>query len=407
MPMADGSSVCKLAVVASHPIQYFTPLYQRLATAPGLDLEVFFCRDFGVQRRYDKQFGRTIQWDVDLLAGYRHRFLPNVSPVHDTFNPLHAVNPTIFAYLLRKFDALWLHGYLYPSNWLAAAAAMLRGTPILSRSELRNHADRPSRWFDALRDRVIRTWVQRSDALLYIGTLNRQAYLARGAREEQLFFCPYSVDVARLRDAAMNRSGAKLMLRERFGIPEDRVVVLFAGKLMARKHPEAVLECGDLLPLRERAHLLFVGSGPMEQQLRETASQRSLPNVTFAGFVNQQQLPRLYAASDVFAMPSENETWGLALNEAMAAGVSPVASDDVGAAADLIEQGHTGFVFPSRDWREMQKYIVRLVTDAGLRAEMGRAAARRSLTYSHEASVKGILDALSALGVYRRVDGAV
>lgn len=406
MAIEDRAPVCKLAVVASHPIQYFTPLYQRLAAAPGLDLEVFFCRDFGVQLRYDKQFGRAIQWDIDLLAGYKHRFLPNVSPVRDTFNPLHAINPTVFAHLLRKFDALWLHGYLYPSNWLAAAAAKLRGTRILSRSELRNQVDRQAQWFDALRDRLIEAWVQRSDALLYIGTLNRQAYLQRGAREDQLFFCPYSVDVHGLRNAAKNRSDAKVILRERFGIPEDRVVVLFAGKLLARKHPEAALECCELPAFRERAHLLFVGSGPMEQQLRDTASQRSMPNVTFAGFVNQHEMPAMYAASDVFAMPSENETWGLVLNEAMAAGLSPIASDDVGAAADLIQQGRTGFVFPSRDWSEMQKCVVRLITDPQLRVEMGHAAAARSLTYSYEASVAGILEALSSLGVYKRIDDA-
>lgn len=406
MTTPDRSRACNLAVVASHPIQYFTPLYQRLAAAPGLDLEVFFCRDFGVKQRYDKQFGRDIQWDIDLLAGYRHRFLPNVSPVHDTFNPLHAVNPTVFAHLLRKFDAVWLHGYLYPSNWLAAAAAKLRGTRILSRSELRHHVNRPPRWFDPFRDRAIRAWVQRSDALLYIGKLNRQAYLERGARTEQLFFCPYSVDVDRLRRAADNRGAARVMLRERYGIPEDRVVVLFAGKFIARKHPEAVLECGDLLPVREHAHLLLAGSGPMEQQLREAAGRYNLPNVTFAGFVNQQELPSLYAASDVFAMPSENETWGLALNEAMAAGVTPVVSDDVGAAADLVDQGRTGFVFSNRDWRQMQQYLVRLVTDARLRAEMGSAAAAKAVTYSYDASANGILEALSSLGVYQSVDGA-
>jgi glycosyltransferase involved in cell wall biosynthesis len=94
------------------------------------------------------------------------------------------------------------------------------------------------------------------------------------------------------------------------------------------------------------------------------------------------------------------------LNEAMAAGVAPVVSDDVGAAADLIDQGRTGFVFPTRDWRQMQQYVTRLVTDATLRAEIGSAAAAMAMTYSYEASVNGILEALSSLGVYRMVHGA-
>ena len=96
-----------------------------MAARPEIDLEVFFCRDFGVRPRYDKQFAQTVQWDTDQLSGYRSRFLLNVSPITDTFNPLHAINPGAFMHMLRGFDAVWMNGYMYPSNWLAAAAAGL------------------------------------------------------------------------------------------------------------------------------------------------------------------------------------------------------------------------------------------------------------------------------------------
>ena len=87
------ASSCRLAILASHPIQYFTPVYRRLARVPGLDVEVWYCRDFGARPRYDQQFDRIVQWDVDQLGGYRHKFLFNVSPISNTFNPLHAINP--------------------------------------------------------------------------------------------------------------------------------------------------------------------------------------------------------------------------------------------------------------------------------------------------------------------------
>lgn len=395
---------CRLAVLASHPIQYFTPLYRRLAAWPGLELEVFFCRDYGVRPRYDKQFDRAVQWDTDQLAGYRHRFLRNLSPITDTFNPLHAINPGAFFHLLRGFDALWVNGYLYPSNWLAAMAGALRGTRLLLRSELRLDPRRGRRRFDALRDRVIRGWIARSDAVLYIGEENRRAYRHYGAREEQLFFAPYSVDVERYAEAARRREAHRARLRAHWSIPADAVIILFVGKLTARKHPEALLRFCTSLPTRSRAHVVMAGSGPLEGQLRAEVQRRGATNVTFLGFVNQQDLPGVYALGDVFVLPSEREPWGLVLNEAMAAGLPAVVSRDVGAAADLIAHGETGYVFETGDWDAMERYVRRLIDDEPLRHRTGRAAQERSGRYAYDATVRGVIDALRALGLIDSAD---
>lgn len=62
---------CRLAVLASHPIQYFTPIYKRLAERSDIELDVLYYRDYGVSERFDKQFGHKIKWDTDQLSGYR------------------------------------------------------------------------------------------------------------------------------------------------------------------------------------------------------------------------------------------------------------------------------------------------------------------------------------------------
>ncbi len=395
--MTDKRRRCRLAVVASHPIQYFTPVYRRLAARADLDVEVFFCRDFGVRARYDKQFGRLVRWDVDQLEGYRHRFLANLSPIRDTFNPLHAVNPGVFVHILRGFDAVWMSGYTYPSNWLAAFSAALRGTRILFRSELRLDARRRVRVWDPLRDRIIRTWIRHSDALLYIGEENRRAYLAYGAPEEKLFFAPYSVDVARFLQGS-ERAAARARLRGQLGIPSDAIVLLFVGKLTPRKHPEAMLRLVGR-GCAEHVHVVIAGSGPLERELRAEARRRSITNVTFLGFVNQSALPEVYAAGDIFVMPSEGETWGLVLNEAMGAGLAPVVARDVGAVADLVREGETGLTFPTNDWDAMERQVRRLVGDTALRLAMSAAARARSAKYSYEATADGIVGALAALGL--------
>ena len=76
---------------------------------------------------------------------------------------------------------------------------------------------------------------------------------------------------------------------------------------------------------------MFVGSGPLEQTLRRATIEQHIPDVFFLGFRNQSELPALYALSDVFVLPSEDEPWGLIINEVMCAGLPVIASAEIGA----------------------------------------------------------------------------
>ena len=92
----------------------------------------------------------------------------------------------------------------------------------------------------------------------------------------------------------------------------------------------------------------MAGSGPLEGALRAYCSDHSLDNVVFPGFINQAELPSLYGASDIFVLPSEHEPLGLAVNEAMCAGLPIVVSRELGCAADLVEDGVNGFTVTAR-----------------------------------------------------------
>jgi glycosyltransferase involved in cell wall biosynthesis len=247
---------------------------------------------------------------------------------------------------------------------------------------------------------ILRGWIRAADALLYVGQANREAYEYYGARPAQLFFTPHSVDVEAIGTAATKARGDRAGLRSRLGVPVDAVVVQFVGKLTAQKHVDRMLTLAKGLE-RTLAHVMIVGSGPLEDTLRSTAASQDLRNITFHGFVNQSALADVYAAGDIFVLPSEGEAWGLVVNEAMAAGVVPVISSEVGAAPDLITQGETGFVFPFGDWRTMAEQVTRLVADGRLRDQLAAGARERVKRYGYAAAVEGILECLAALGIYR------
>ena len=120
----------------------------------------------------------------------------------------------------------------------------------------------------------------------------------------------------------------------------------------------------------------------------------------FVGFQNQSALPALFAASDIFVLPSSDEPWGLVVNEAMASGLPVIVSDDVGAATDLVQGRGTGRTYPVGDVERLADCLSELLGSGELRRAMGRTAESVIADWSPEASAAGI--AAAALAVAKR-----
>ena len=142
------------------------------------------------------------------------------------------------------------------------------------------------------------------------------------------------------------------------------------------------------LPDSARAHLLMVGSGPLEAELKMRAAAHG-SRISFTGFLNQSEISAAFAVSDCLVLSSVSETWGLVVNEAMACGLPAIVSDACGCAPDLIEQGRTGYSYPQGNVPELTKAMARMM-DSAAAAEMGQEAKRRldrSFTVSQAANV--------------------
>jgi len=116
----------------------------------------------------------------------------------------------------------------------------------------------------------------------------------------------------------------------------------------------------------------------------------------FHGFVNQREMPAVYAAADVVVLPSDGrETWGLAVNEGMACGVPAVVSDKVGCGPDLIEEGTTGAVFSFGDVEAFARAVETAISlDTPV---VRRHIAARMAVYSPRRAAQGILEAAARI----------
>ncbi|MEK6285237.1 MAG: glycosyltransferase [Acidobacteriota bacterium] len=388
----------KVAVVSPHPIQYHTPWFQKLAAQEHVDLKVYYAL-LPDQRQQGVGFGEAFAWDIPLLEGYDWELIPNKRRSPSLRGFFRSSTPAIYSLLARaKPDVVIITGWQALPLLQALWAAIRLGIPRIVRGESNGLRPRPSP-VRALH----RLLLSRFDAFLAIGKLNREFYLQYGIPDERVFSCPYFVDndrfAAQLVGDAVERDSLRAGWNIDDGRPatEDRprVCFLFAGKLEPKKRIMDLLRAMDVARRKcPSIHLLVAGAGELMDEARQFAESRSLP-VTFAGFLNQSQITRAYAAADCLVLPSDHgETWGLVVNEAMACGLPAIVSDQAGCGPDLVEEGVTGGVFPCGDINALALKIQAFASDPEQLARMGEQARQRINNYSVERAVQGTMRAL-------------
>jgi glycosyltransferase involved in cell wall biosynthesis len=303
----------RVAFLFSHPIQYFAPLMRQLAARPEIELTAYFCSRMGVEEVLDPGFGQTFKWDIPLLEGYRSHFLPAVQRDQTVRGWLNPFNPALVPELVRsRYDVLVVHGYASATNWLAFLAARLAGTAVLFRGEVRLRSDQHAGW-SAVKSLGLRTMFRvLVDGCLYIGARSHEFYAHYGVPAHRLFFTPYCVDNDFFQTWAAQLAPKRADLRAELGITDDRPVILFVGKLVPKKQPLMLLQAYAMMRCDHRCALVYVGDGELRGALESRVREQNLPDVKITGFLNQTEIPRVYAAADVLVLPSlATETWGL------------------------------------------------------------------------------------------------
>ena len=381
----------RLAIISTHPIQYYAPVFRALARSQAVRPKVFFTWSQTASASVvDPGFERPIAWDIPLLDGYESEFVPNTARQPGTHHFQGLRNPGLVHTIEGwEADAVLVFGWNLHSH-LGALRYFKKRIPVFFRGDS-TLLDRRSAWKTAAR-RVFLGWVYRHvDVAIAVGSNNRDYYRWCGLPEERIAFAPHAIDNRRFADP--NGSHAELAARWRreLGIPAQTRTVVFAGKLQRQKDPLLLLEAFSRCGAPGR--LVFVGNGELEQQLKAQAQGRR--DVHFLPFQNQSAMPSVYRLGDVFALPSQQETWGLALNEAMASQRPIIASSKVGGARDLIAHNVNGWVFRSGNVDELGAVLRNaLVSDDATLGSMGIASVRESARWSAEAAAAGIEEAV-------------
>jgi glycosyltransferase involved in cell wall biosynthesis len=380
----------RLAIVASHVIQYQDPLFRLVAAEPDIDLTVLYCSRHGLEAFRDADMGTTLSWDIDLL-GYPHRFLWNAS--HDLNRGFwRLINPGIVPALLRseRYDAV-----LFMTGWGAFTAILGMLTCRLFHIPFFVYGDSsfpPPE--DSARRRIraglLRMLFAITTGFMTSGVLNAEYYRHYGADPRRFFLLPWAIDNERFARESVLQPGEREALRARYGIAPDAVVFLFSAKLVERKDPFALLKAYERMRHRGRAAVVFMGDGVLRESLERYAREHGLGGAHFTGFVNQAAIPKHYAMADVFVLPSTYEPRGAVINEAMACGLPVVVTDRCGSIGDIVLDGDNAFIYPAGDASALAEIMDRMTADAALRARMGERSREIIAGWDYARGVEGI-----------------
>ncbi len=393
----------RVAYLVSHPIQYQAPLLRRIAQEPDIDLTVFFGSDFSVRGYKDEGFGVGVKWDVPLLDGYRHEFLPALRD-NATASIASPLNYGIFSRLRGSggdlaFDVLWVHGYSTVNALHGMLAAKSLGIPVLVRAESWLSDRERSGLKLAAKRLFFNGLMELLDGAMPIGTLNYAYWRHYLGRSFPLSLMPYAVDNAYFQQRSRESLSRRAQLLDELKLDAGRPVILFASKLQRRKRCEDLLEAYTRLSLgagiEPHPYLVIVGDGEERAALEAQAKASGSNGIRFCGFRNQSELPRFFDLATVFVLPSRHEPWGLIVNEVMNAGRAVIVSDEVGCQPDLITDGVEGCVFPAGNVEALTGALRRVLATPETAILMGQRGLERIQQWSFEEDIRGLRQAIA------------
>lgn len=386
----------KLAIVTTHPIQYNAPWFKMLAAEPGIEVKVFYTWEQSQNAaKYDPGFGKQIEWDIPLLDGYEYTFVKNTSKDPGSHHYKGIVNPD-----LNKVIESWGAGAVLVFGWpfkshLSCMKYFKGKIPVLFRGDS-TLLDGQGAFKYLIKKQILRYVYSHIDYALYVGSNSKAYFKEYGIKDHQLVFVPHAIDNERFKAGNINTAELE-KLKGELGIKDDTFVILFAGKFIPKKDPFFLLRLAEEVR-GENYRFVLVGNGGLEEDLKAQGIKDN--RVKFLGFQNQTKMPYIYKLSDMYVLPSKgpNETWGLAINEAMASNNFIITTSKVGCAVDLVENNRNGIVIEPGDVKTAAAYIKRVSENTDAKAAAIKVNTELLKTFSYQALVANIKELILKIG---------
>lgn len=395
--MKNRQRKIRVAVYNTHPIQYYAPLWRKLAAFNDLDVTVFYGSDFSVRGYRDKEFEEDVVWDVPLLEGYNGSYLEGFEKVGGCsfFRP--GPIPAVRSLINQRPDVVVLTAY-HAAFWYGmAVAAAATGARIVMRHDASDEAFGSRGIKRVVRSMVLRALYKKVARFAVVGQRAQRHLRKYGVAESCMCWSPFCVDSGWIEQQREFWMRQRCALREELGITARDTALLFCGKLIPQKDPLLIFQALQNLSRTNSVHVVVAGNGPLAKAVEEAGRSLLGGKLHMLGFLNQGEIGRAYALADALVLPSRSETWGLVVNEAMQFGLPVVVSDAVGCHEDLVPDSSTGRVFQAGDVEDLSAALASLSDEfPEARGRYESACRAKIAAYSLERAASGLRQAILA-----------
>jgi glycosyltransferase involved in cell wall biosynthesis len=279
-----------------------------------------------------------------------------------------------FAQVIKNCDLVHAHGHVYMSSYLAGKVAKKYKKPFIV-TQHNTFIDYRSflNLLEHLNDCIIgKSVLKGANKIITVSKETKKYVLKLGADKSKATVIYNGVDTDIFHP--MNKGES----REKLGLPQKRKIIFSVRRLVYKNGLDTLIESIPLLT-KENPDLLFIvaGKGPSRKLIEDRVKELGIDtNIKLAGFVPDRHLPVYYNAADCFILPSASgEGFPLVLLEAMACGL-PVISTAVGGTPEIIQHMKNGVLVPPRNPETMAEALSKILSQEGLRIQMGKEARR-------------------------------
>ena len=345
----------KIAIYATNASQYHVPIYKALSKRENIDLTVLYATDIGIKGFFDEQSNAYVEWDIDLSSGYKYRIFDNLAN-RKSRSFFRAVNFSIVPWVIKaNYDLILIQGYNTFTSWLVFFAAKIAGSKLVWRGESIIPRDSKKPIFNKIKELVLKKYFRYFDYIFYTCTGN-MLYLKQYIKNtDNMRLFPCAVDNNYFSEIKSKYIQQRPILRKKYSIYEDDIVILFAARFIKRKRPydliKAVSKMND-----GRIVLMFCGDGPEKLTMEEAAEKLTARSI-FTGLLSQEELGKHYLIADIYTILSDYDASPKTLNEAINFDLPIIASDMLGNAPDLVIDDNNGFIVQAGDVKAIQKKL--------------------------------------------------
>lgn len=358
------SSVIKVVIVTNVPPPYRIPVWQRVARAEGINLDLIFCAPAYIDTSLDPaDYGFSKHFLTPSYQATEGRFMHCDLGVWPLLNQLQP-------------DVVITTGYI-PTFLFAFVWAVTHGIPHIAMTDGTAQSEKSLSWLHRLVRRIV---------------LGRSAAFVGASEGSSNLFRQYGVAENRIHKSYLCADN------ERFSYPASATAAdfIFCGRFVTHKRPLFALQVAreTAIRLKRRTSIDFVGSGSMEAEMRAYADEiADFVDSRFLGYASQAVLPLRYAGAKIFLFPTELDAWGVVANEACASGLPVIVSPYAGVAGELVIDGKNGYIkeLNVAQWTDA---AVELLGDEKLYKRYSQHSRELVAKYNFDNSAQGLTSAI-------------